>query len=307
MPCMTRPAAQTHEYTRRINTVISHVRDNLNEALPLETLARVAGFSPFHFHRLFKSITGESVADMVMRLRLERAVMLLRSSPACTITSAAFASGFQSASVFSRTFKKHYGFSARSWDRHSPLQERKNSKVEDESARYTHRRLSNSIAHDEFSVQVQRLLEQRLAYIRVYDSYRRPRQLLAAYQRLLAWFCDCGGRTQDVVLYGMSQDDPDITPLRLCRFDWCVSVPATWQTPDDISVTTLPACTVATVRCVGDLALEERAFRYLFCEWLPNSRYQPANLPGMELYRQLPSTSGWLSFDMDCVVPIETL
>lgn len=307
MPCMTRQAAQAHEYTRRINAVISHVRENLNEALPLETLARVAGFSPFHFHRLFKSITGESVSDLVMRLRLERAVMLLRSSPACTITSAAFASGFQSASVFSRTFKKHYGFSARSWDRQSPLQERKNGQVAGDVAHYTQPMSGNSVAHDAFSVQVQQLPEQRLAYIRVYDSYRQPKQLLAAYQRLLAWFCDCGGTTQNVILYGMSQDDPDITPLRLCRFDWCVSVPVPWQTPDDISVTTLPACKVAMVRCAGDLTLEDKAFRYLFCEWLPKSRYQPANLPAMEIYRQLPSTSDWLSFDMDCAVPIETL
>jgi AraC family transcriptional regulator len=167
--------------------------------------------------------------------------------------------------------------------------------------------LSNSVAHDEFRVQVKQLPEQRLAYIRVYDSYRRLKQLLAAYERLLAWFDDCGGRIQDVALYGISQDDPDITPLRLCRFDWCIQVPATWQTPDDISATTLPACKVAMVRCVGGLALEEMAFRHLFCEWLPNSSYQPANLPAMEIYRQLPSDSGWLSFDMDCAVPIETL
>jgi AraC family transcriptional regulator len=54
----TRPA-QDNLYIQRINTVIDHIREHLNDDLPLETLARVAGFSHFHFHRLFKSITTE--------------------------------------------------------------------------------------------------------------------------------------------------------------------------------------------------------------------------------------------------------
>jgi AraC family transcriptional regulator len=60
-------------YIQRINAVIGYVRENLNEDLPLEALAPVAGFSPSHFHRLFQSITEETLNDLVVRLRLERA------------------------------------------------------------------------------------------------------------------------------------------------------------------------------------------------------------------------------------------
>jgi DNA gyrase inhibitor GyrI len=68
-----------------------------------------------------------------------------------------------------------------------------------------------------------------------------------------------------------------------------------------------PACQVATVRCVGDLAQEDRAFQYLFRHWLPRSRYQPANLPAMEIYRRQPVELGWERYDMDCAVPVELL
>jgi hypothetical protein len=52
-------------------TVISHVRQNLDGDLSLNTLSRVGCFSKFHFHRVFKSITEETVNDMVVRMRLD--------------------------------------------------------------------------------------------------------------------------------------------------------------------------------------------------------------------------------------------
>ena len=101
---MTSSTAQNDVYTRRINTVISHVRQNLDGDLSLDTLSRVGCFSKFHFHRVFKSITEETVNDMVVRMRLERAANLLRMVPRLSITAAAFEAGFSSPSVFSRAF-----------------------------------------------------------------------------------------------------------------------------------------------------------------------------------------------------------
>jgi lactoylglutathione lyase len=81
--------SQENIYVQRINAVIGHVREHLNDDLPLDALARVAGFSPFHFHRVFKSINEETLNELVVRLRLERAVSLLRSTPELSVTDAA--------------------------------------------------------------------------------------------------------------------------------------------------------------------------------------------------------------------------
>jgi AraC family transcriptional regulator len=129
--------AQENLYLQRINAVIDHVRENLKDDLSLDVLARVAGFSPFHFHRLFKSLTNETINDMIVRLRLERAAALLRATPQLSITEAAFECGFKSVSVFSRLFKKQYGLNARQWDRQSPLKNSKNGQVSDRFPRYT--------------------------------------------------------------------------------------------------------------------------------------------------------------------------
>jgi AraC family transcriptional regulator len=298
---------QINLYLQRTNAVINHIRENLTDTLPLNTLARVAGFSPFHFHRLFKSITGETVNEMVTRMRLERAAALLRSSPSLSITQAAFQCGFQSASVFSRAFKKQYGLNARKWNRQSPLKNSKNGQVLEGFPRYTIENLSGLEAHAAFRVRLRSLPAQRLAYIRVYNSYSQFDKVVEAYNRLIAWYRRCGGRLEKTTLYGMSQDDPEVTPLRLCRFDWCLSVPAEWRAEGEIGVFDFPACRVAAIRCQGDLGQEDKIIQYLFRYWLPRSRYQPAQLPAMEIYRRQPAELGWEEFDLDCAIPIVAL
>jgi AraC family transcriptional regulator len=59
------------EYVRRVNRVIDHVRDHLGEDLSLAALARLAAFSSFHFHRVFRAVTGEPVFGFIQRLRIE--------------------------------------------------------------------------------------------------------------------------------------------------------------------------------------------------------------------------------------------
>jgi len=298
---------QENLYLKRINAVVDFARENLNQDLSLDSLARVAGFSPFHFHRIFKSITEETLNEMVMRLRLERAATLLRSTPELSITAAAFECGFQSASVFSRSFKRHYGINARQWDRQSPLKNSKNGKVFAGFPRYTPDNLGAIAEREKLKVNIRSLPAQRLAYIRVYDSYSRFSRIKEAYQRLITWYCQRGGNVADTTLYGMSRDDPDVTPLRLCRFDWCITVPDDWQADGDINMQNFPACEVASIRCVGGLEQEDRALQYLFRYWLPRSRYQPANLPGMEIYHRQPAELGWETYDIDCAIPIAAL
>lgn len=300
-------SSQENLYLQRINAVIDHVRKNLNDDLSLDVLSRVAGFSPFHFHRLFKSITDETINEMVVRLRLERAVSLLRATPELSVTAAAFECGFKSVPVFSRLFKKQYGITARQWDRQSPLKNSKNGQVMDSFPRYTLGTLSDFAEQDEFKVQIRSLPEQRLAYIRVYDSYSKFSRVTEAYYRLMAWYRQRGGSLERTTLYGMSQDNPEVTPLRLCRFDWCLTVPADWEAEGDVSMQNFPACQVAMVHCVGDIRQEDKAIQYLFRYWLPRSRYQPANLPGMEIYRRQPIELGWKIFDIDCAIPIVAL
>ena len=59
------------EYDRRLHAVIEHIDRHLDEKLDLASLASVANFSPYHFHRLFHALVGEPLGDYVRRRRLE--------------------------------------------------------------------------------------------------------------------------------------------------------------------------------------------------------------------------------------------
>ena len=109
-----RASESTQIYSRRINRVIDYIKDHLTEKLPIAKLARLAHFSPFHFHRIFRSAVGEPLHTFVRRMRLEKAVFRMMHGPKTTLTAIAIQSGFASSSDFSRAFKQTYGFSPRS-------------------------------------------------------------------------------------------------------------------------------------------------------------------------------------------------
>ena len=69
------------DYVERVNRAIDHIVRNLAGPLRLEEVSEAAGFSPFHFHRVFKSLLGETLNQFVKRLRLERALYLMSHAP----------------------------------------------------------------------------------------------------------------------------------------------------------------------------------------------------------------------------------
>ncbi len=107
--------ALIREYERRINLAMDYVRDNLDADLSVNAIARAALFSPFHFHRLFTAVTGETLYDHVRRLRLEKAANCLLHAPEQRITDIALRCGFSSSATFARAFRDHFGESASEW------------------------------------------------------------------------------------------------------------------------------------------------------------------------------------------------
>jgi AraC-like DNA-binding protein len=92
-----------------VNRAIDYIVDRLSEPLRLGDVARAARLSPFHFHRVFQALSGETPGDFVKRLRLEKAVGMMAHARPASLTSIAFACGFASSADFSRCFKQRFG------------------------------------------------------------------------------------------------------------------------------------------------------------------------------------------------------
>jgi AraC family transcriptional regulator len=89
----------------QLRAVIEHAHEQLASRLTLGEMARVAGYSPFQFARLFKATTGSAPHQFVLRLRLERAARLLREG-AIPLDQVALATGFYDQAHFTNVFRK---------------------------------------------------------------------------------------------------------------------------------------------------------------------------------------------------------
>jgi AraC family transcriptional regulator len=99
----------TSAYHQAVETVITKAVSRLDDAdLDLASLASEAGYSPFHFHRLFAALTGETPVAMVRRLRLERAAATLVRTKR-SIGEAAMDAGYSTPDAFARAFRQAFG------------------------------------------------------------------------------------------------------------------------------------------------------------------------------------------------------
>ncbi len=294
-------------YRARINRVIDHITENLAEELSLKQLAAVANFSEFHFHRLFRALINESLNEFVTRLRLEKALRLLRRQPPPVLTDIAVECGFNSLSNFSRIFKKHCGVSPGKIDLENFIKDSKIGQTYLAGSRYYLQDFPADELNTDFPVRIVQLPALRVAYIRCFGLYLDMQKGIDAYQRLMAWVNAEALMTPETLVIGMSPDDPEITPLDKCRYDLCVTVADNIKPDGEINVMTIPSVTYAMHHCVGDIQQFDRAWNYFFKVWLPASGYQPASQPAMEIYLKRPEEIGWETFDIECCVPVQLL
>ncbi|MDE6844937.1 MAG: AraC family transcriptional regulator [Lachnospiraceae bacterium] len=92
------------EHTEKFMTVCNYIHEHCTEDLCLDDIAAYAGFSKYHFTRLFKNFTGVSFYKYLNKKRIEHAEKLL-VDPELSITEVALQSGFSSLSAFIRMFK----------------------------------------------------------------------------------------------------------------------------------------------------------------------------------------------------------
>lgn len=100
----------THsEIYNKFVRVLSYIETNYSEDLNLETVANTAGFSKYHFSRLFKQYTDSTFYDYLCQKRIIEAKKLLISN--APVTEVAFQVGFNNLTTFCRCFKKYTGCS----------------------------------------------------------------------------------------------------------------------------------------------------------------------------------------------------
>jgi AraC-like DNA-binding protein len=104
----SRPAPASRRDERRITDAIRLIEQSAQDAIPLSDLAARVAMSPYHFLRTFRSVVGLTPHQFVLRTRLHEVAVSLRRSDD-SISTIAFASGFNDLSTFNRRFRRFMG------------------------------------------------------------------------------------------------------------------------------------------------------------------------------------------------------
>lgn len=291
------------EYTKRIDRVIDHLRGNLDKSFKLEELAKIACFSEFHFHRIFRSMTGETVNDFTNRLRLEKSARLLTKTRR-DLTDIAYDCGFSSPATFSRSFKKAYETSPTPYRRTGKL---KNSKICKELFVKDDYILPMTGAEKKaaFPVTVKQFPAWKVAYIRVSNAFETGR-VLHGFGKLINWL-NAEGLYDKGTLFGMSLDDPTVTPRHLYRYEVCFATDLPFVCGEGISKMTIPARTYGVTHVSGDIRSVATAWDYLLRDWLINSAYEPDHAPGFEIFLNKEKALDWSCFELDLAFPVKKM
>jgi len=291
-------------YAERVNLAIDHVVAHLGEPLRLADVARAAQLSPFHFHRVFQVLVGETLAGFVKRLRLERALVMMTHAPRSSLTTIAMTCGFSSSSDFSRCFKQRYGaapsaFDVKEW-RETHASEL-DAMVAAPPGRLHVGRLPAAHNPDGFSVTIRNLPARTVAYIRVFNPYRGD-AVANATQRLITWAER--NALADGQWLGYQWDNPEITSLEDCQYHVAVEAER-FRPTGEIGRFSFPPMTVAQVEVRGGIDLELRALQWVYGTWLPRSRYLPDDQPGFEAWIGRPFAHGTEHFELYAQLPIK--
>lgn len=102
------------ENIKRIEKALNYIESRLKESISLESMAESCCLSPYHFHKLFKMLTGEPPGSYIRKRRLFQAALKIRSEN-YKVIDAAMEYGYGSSDAFSRAFTRQFGFNPKEY------------------------------------------------------------------------------------------------------------------------------------------------------------------------------------------------
>ena len=256
-------------YEDRILRVLAFVHDNPGSDLSLDSLADVAAMSRFHWHRVFKALTGETCAQSVRRMRLHLgATRLIKSDR--PLEEIAPAVGYPNPASLARAFTEAYGM--------SPAAFRKAGRLMPPSPQF---RTGEYPMHP---IAIRTEPARRLAVLAHTGPYEKIGRSFEAFGAI------CQARSLWPHLgpmIGLYLDSPDTVPASDLRS----FAGAEWRggnLPEGLEEQQLPGGKTAVLTFKGPYSGISAAYDSLFGNWLPQSGEEPADTPCFEIYLNNP-------------------
>ncbi|RDU24902.1 AraC family transcriptional regulator [Anaerosacchariphilus polymeriproducens] len=299
------------DYIRRIHKVQDYIEQNIGKSMTIEELSNVAGFSKYHFSRIFQGMLHESLAYYVNRIRMERALFLLAHRADKNMTDIAYELGFSDSAVFSRTFKNYYEVSPKEYRKEynenfkdSFLLSEYNKNKEKKEWEVGPRSVSGLIT-------IENIEEKQAVYVRHNGTYETLAKAYVSLMQTLFIHADnqkllVDGQNWVLAIY---HDNPEFGEKSQFRTSLCLTVPKDIRIQEDGVLGRM--IIEGGLYAVGHFQIQKEqysdAWNYMYQEWISGSGYVPRNYCPFEVYRNNPHTSENHINEVDIYVPIEQI
>jgi len=260
----------------------------------MDDLARAAGFSVFHFHRIFSAMVGETLGEHLLRLRMERAAFELTYSSR-SIPDIAFSAGYETHESFTRAFRKRFG--------QTPSRYRKETRCPGErGSSPTLRVVIQRQGGKPMEVKIEQFEPMTIVSVRYTGPYAGCG---AAWEKLCSSPRNSAGIGPKTLFLGISYDDPDITEPEKIRYDACMTVPEGFEPEPGFEKQTVKGGKYAVLRHTGPHDGLLACYRWFYGEWLPGSGCEPASAPSFEIYRNTSDETPPEKLITDICIPLD--
>jgi AraC family transcriptional regulator len=265
---MNERATTRTDYAIRLDRVFRWLADHLDDTLDLARLADIACLSPYHFHRIYRAMVGETAADTVRRLRLHRAAVELITGE-LPVSRIAQRAGYGSQEAFTRAFKAAYGVPPARYRASfvpAPVM-RRSEDVMDTTMTY--------------QATVREIPTIRVAALAHHGDYMT---IGSTFERLAATAGAQGLFAPNTRSFGIYYDDPSAVARESLRSDACITVPDGWSPSGELRLLEIRGGRYAVTLHVGPYAELHQPYSWLYGTWLTESGEEAADAPCIEEY-----------------------
>ncbi|HLD89904.1 MAG TPA: AraC family transcriptional regulator [Patescibacteria group bacterium] len=274
-----------NDYLNQVQRAIDFIEDNLNKEILIRKIANEGGMSQWHFQRMFRAITGDTVKEYVRNRRLTFAARMLRSNKNIRILDLALDCQFESQESFSRAFKKYFGITPKKFIS-SSKDLNMISKLRIDEVYLEHLQKGVTMKPKIIEKDEMKLVGIGVQFIGVFSEGGKDDKVIPQlWGRFKTRISEIKNRVEAhrIGIVDCYPTDSEYESDDNLVYFACVEVNSFCEIPKGMRAMIIPKSKFASFTHNGEPNDIDRTLKYIYGSWLPKSDYKRANGPDFEV------------------------
>jgi len=268
-------------YLKNVQIGIDFIESNLDFDISLAQVAKEATLSQWHFQRIFKALTNETLKTYIRSRRLSNSLNKLLNTK-LRIIDIAVSAGYESQESFTRAFKASFNLTPNEYRRLGDKSLFLN-KLEFDAEYLKHININISLEPDVYRQKTMFLVGLKTRFYSIdSDKNNIGEKLPALWKLFLERISEIKNKTTGTTCYGVVQQVKNNTDL--LEYYAAIEVDKIEQIPKDMVSIVIPLSNYAKFTHKGDLKNIDRTVNYIYSSWLLKSTKTHTSGPDLEVY-----------------------